>query len=243
MCLYCAVLASFGSRLVAECSAWLVAVGVACACVMTCGAAAADEAPATSGRLLPLDPFHAGITLGFGAGRVDEETARAEKLGQAGSTFHLGITVELFDVVSAGFSIGTISLKDHAQYQETVVEEGNLSEPFEADSSLGTMILGLSAGPRTPSLCLWSGINVYMAMFLYARYGSAWISGERSVPLCVDCSSEELRLRDGSFLESGTDIGFHFGNFGLSLFAGYRRYFGGAAVQGEVQAGLGFSFG
>ena len=62
-----------------------------------------------------------------------------------------------------------------------------------------------------------------------------------NVANCVDCTSQDFPLAGGSFLESGLDLGLKAGDgFGASLIGGYRHYFAGASVAGEVQ--LGFAF-
>ena len=49
-----------------------------------------------------------------------------------------------------------------------------------------------------------------------------------------------MATSNGSFLDSGINLGFKLGNgLGGSIVGGYRQYFGGATIAREIELGLG----
>jgi len=196
-----------------------------------------------SGSFLPLDPFHAGVMFGSGVGWFTSKTATTQAIGKIGPTLHAGLTLEFYDLVTTAFSVGTIFVKDKASFNQAVVDTyGNTSN---ASSSSNITILGLSAGLRTPDLCLDYAADgkKWLAMNAYARYGLTWVSGDRIISNCKDCDSRPLSLDGGKFVESGIKIGSKRGNsFGVAGILGYRYYFAGASPSGEVQVAVEFSY-
>jgi hypothetical protein len=107
-----------------------------------------------------------------------------------------------------------------------------------AESSLNLYIFALTAGLRTPDYTVAElpTPGHRAAISGYARFGPAWISGQRSIEMCVDCHVEELELADGSLLELGATLGLMLDGLGLSLLAGYKQY-SASAVSGEIDLG------
>ena len=196
-----------------------------------------------AGSFLPLDPFHAGVMFGSGVGWFTSKTATTQAIGKIGPTLHAGLTLEFYDLVTTAFSVGTIFVKDKASFNQAVVDAyGNTSN---ASSSSNITILGLSAGLRTPDLCLHDDADgkKWLAMNAYARYGIAWVSGDRVISNCTNCDSRPLSLDGGKFIESGLKIGSKKGNsLGVAGILGYRHYFAGASPSGEVQVAVEFSY-
>jgi hypothetical protein len=109
--------------------------------------------------------------------------------------------------------------------------------------------VGISGGLRTPELCLTfdedgfgrPGNPLWTGLHAYARYGAASIFGGRSISDCVDCGGSDLTVTSGTFLDTGVNLGFKLGDgLGGSVVTGYRHYFGGASIAGELQITLGF---
>lgn len=210
---------------------------------------AAGEAPASAGdarlragSFLPLDPFHAGLTIGSGVGWFTED-ATAQGLGKMGPTLHFSAILELYDLFTGAVSVGTIFVKDKSNFSQGVMDA--MGNTFDANSSINLTIVGLSGGLRTPDFCLRFKPDGkgWLAMNAFARYGHAWVSGSRSIENCKDCRSDPLELSGGQFVESGLDVGSKQGDgVGVSVIGGYRQYLGGASPSGEIELAFEISY-
>ncbi|HMA93662.1 MAG TPA: hypothetical protein VKP30_13315 [Polyangiaceae bacterium] len=203
----------------------------------------ASAAGSQEGSFLPLDPFHAGLSIGSGVGWFTSQTVNTQALGKVGPTFHAGVSLELYDLLSVAFSAGTIFVKDKASFNQTVVD--TYGRTSDASSSANITILGLSAGLRTPDLCLHQHADGkgWLATNAYVRYGLAWVSGDRVISNCKDCDSSPLSLDGGQFVESGIKLGSKRANaWGIAGILGYRQYFAGASPSGEVQLAVEVSY-
>lgn len=203
------------------------------------------ETPTESqaGSFLPLDPFHAGLSLGSGVGWFTSQTTTTQSLGKVGPTMHGGLSLELYDLVSVAVSAGTIFVKDKASFNQTVIN--TYGQTSDASSSANITIVGLSAGLRTPNLCLYDYADAkrWIVANAYARYGFTWVKGDRTISNCKDCDSRPLSLDGGQFVESGIKVGIKRANtLGLSGVLGYRQYFAGASPSGEVQLAVEISY-
>jgi len=169
--------------------------------------------------------------------------ASTQAIGKVGPTLYGGVNLEFYDLFTAAFSVGTIFVKDKASFNQAVVDTyGNTSN---ASSSSNITILALSAGLRTPDLCLDYDADgkKWLATNAYARYGLTWVKGDRIIENCKDCDSRPLSLDGGKFVESGLKIGSKRGNsFRVAGILGYRHYFAGASPSGEVQVAVEFSY-
>jgi hypothetical protein len=195
------------------------------------------------GSFLSLDPFHAGLLLGSGVGWFTSQTTSSQSIGSVGPTLNAGLSLELFDLITTAISAGTIFVKDKASFKQGVVD--NFGNTSEASSSTNITIVGLSAGLRTPNLCLYDygDAKRWIVTNAYARYGVAWVSGSRIIENCKDCDSRPLSLNDGQFVESGVKLGIKRANtLGLAGVLGYRQYFAGASPAGEVQLAMEISY-
>ncbi len=202
----------------------------------------ASEAEVEAGSFRPLDPFHAGLYIGSGYGRLQGATAESQQIGQDGPTLAFRVHFDLYDLISTSISMGTIFVGDSEGFEQNV-RDGS-GRTFSKESSLNITIIGLSAGLRTPEFCLWrSETGAPLGISAYARYGNAWISGGRSISNCINCRTEDVALNGGTFVESGVDLGLKAGNgWGMFGSAGYRHYFSGSSARNEIQIGVGVSY-
>lgn len=208
-------------------------------------ATAESPGPAESqeGSFLPLDPFHAGFSIGSGVGWFTSRTTTTQSLGKIGPTLHGGLSLELYDLASVAFSAGTIFVKDKASFNQTVVD--GYGRTSDASSSANITIIGLSAGLRTPNLCLYDygDGKRWIVANVYARYGFTWVNGDRTISNCKDCDSRPLSLDGGQFVESGLKLGIkRASTLGMAGILGYRQYLAGASPSGEVQLALELSY-
>ena len=136
-----------------------------------------------------------------------------------------------------------ILLGDRNGFTQQVVNENG--QVVTARSGTGVSILGLSAGLRTPDFPIWvNPINVaWVAAHAYCRAGYAWADAGRGIASCLGCSSENIDVIGGPFVEPGALIGLKADDgIGAFAFVAYRNYFGGSSVSGEAQLGVGISY-
>jgi hypothetical protein len=197
-----------------------------------------EERPHAPGTLAPLDPFHMGFGVSSGVGWLDGATARDQAIGQAGVNLHLVVAAEVLDLISTAFSFGTVFVSDEAAFEQEVTNEFDPGTPFAAESALNLYIFALTGGLRTPDYIVaqLAAPGHRAALSGYARFGPTWVSGQRSIIMCVDCHEEELALADGTLLEVGANLALMLDGLGISLLAGYKQYFS-SAVGGEIDLG------
>jgi hypothetical protein len=192
-----------------------------------------------AGTFAPLDPFHAGVSLGSGYARLQNRTAVAQALSSGAVTLQGAVTTEAFDLVTASMSLGFLEPADQGGFQQIVQDEAGNVYTASSSATLGTV--GIAGGLRTPDLCIVPfDRQTFAAASVFARFGYAKVDGGRHIEDCADCSMTNLAVTSGAFAEAGTHLGVRDlpGDLGVTLETAYRRYLGGA-LRDEVQLGLG----
>ena len=188
----------------------------------------------------PLDPFHFWLTLGSGFAWFTSQASTQQGFPHVSPIVHFGVMPEIFDVVTLAATYDEILVSTSGgQTYEVIDQNGNEVGTTTGSSAFG--VAGLAAGLRTPAFTLSEAAmddpmgararsrvarKQSTLAFGYVRAGNAWIVGGGSYP----------------FLDAGAHIQFQMRRwFGLSLFVGYRHYFGASSIVGEVPIGLGLS--
>jgi hypothetical protein len=188
--------------------------------------------------------------MGSGVGWLSDSTVASQKVGKVGALLHAGLTAEIFDLITTELSLSAVFISDEHGFSRAVVDlDGN---EFVAHSSTSVAAVGISGGLRTPELCLTfdevgfgkpGNPPLWTGLYAYARYGAASISGGRTISDCLDCGGSDLTVTSGTFLDTGVNLGFKLSDsLGGSVVTGYRHYFGGASIAGELQIMVGLSF-
>ena len=191
-----------------------------------------------------LDTFYAWVGLHSGIGWLGRATARQYHIGRPAPTFYVSLGMGFFDLVTLSTSLGALFPKDRAFYEEDVVPLYGDGPVTSAKSSLEVTNYALEVGLRTPSFCIQSGTgNNCVALHAFLNYGRAWLSAERSIESCTDCSTQSIDLPGGSLLEPGLVFGIPSrSGIGLDVRTSYRYFLGDAGLASELRLGLALLF-
>jgi hypothetical protein len=196
--------------------------------------------PLLAGRFLPLRAVRFVLGLGSGVAWLHKEAAANQKIDDSGLTINgtLGFTIRDIFMVSSAFSVAFPS--DHASFSEEVVPEVGGGSPESADSSLSVVSYSIAAGLRTPFLAFGLTENGWVAGSLFAQYGSAGVSGNRSIANCTDCRKDEINIAGGTFWQVGFDLLVPsrqpVASYGLTIV--YQHFAADAGLSDEVRVGF-----
>ncbi|HEX2690515.1 MAG TPA: hypothetical protein VHN14_28060 [Kofleriaceae bacterium] len=204
------------------------------------------RSPVMAGRFLPLHPARLMFGLGSGVAWLSEQSAAQHRIDSSGPTVHFSGTLTIYDIFSISASGGAVFPSDHASFTEQVVPEQGGGDPTTASSSLTVERYSIVVGLRTPFLALFPTKKGWFAGALYADYGTAGISGSRSISDCIDCRSEHLDFPGGTFWRVGLDLATPSSSpkpvqgdfYGYGFTAAYQHYQAGAGLIQELQVGL-----
>jgi hypothetical protein len=203
-------------------------------------APAADRSALLPGRFVPLRAARLVLSLGSGVQWLDRSTAAANQIDDSGPTFNGTLGFTLYDIVMVTTAFAFAHPSDSASFSEQVVPEMGGGSPQSADSSLIVASYSIAAGLRTPFWALGAVANGWVATSLFAQYGSAGVTGERSISNCVDCRTDHLAIPGGTFWRFGIDLfePSRKPGHGWGLTASYDRYDPGAGLRDELRIGL-----
>jgi hypothetical protein len=204
------------------------------------------RSPVMAGRFLPLHPARLMFGMGSGAAWLNEQSAAQQQIDSSGPTVHLSGALTIYDIFSISASGGAAFPSDHASFSQQVVPEQGSGDPTTASSGLEVARYSIAVGLRTPFLALFPTKKGWFAGALYADYGTAAISGSRSISDCIDCRSEHFDFPGGTFWRVGLDLAAPSSSpkavrgdfYGYGFTAAYQRYLAGAGLIKEVQVGL-----
>jgi hypothetical protein len=200
----------------------------------------ADRSALLAGRFLPLRPVRLLFNLGIGGVSLDKQAAAAGQIDDSAVTVNGSLGLTLYDVfmISGAFAAGGPS--DHAPFTQTIVPEMGGGDPQSADSSVSVVSYSIAAGLRTPFWALGSVDSGWVGGALFAEYGRAGISGNRSISDCVDCRNDQLNMSGGTFWHVGIDllVPTRRSTVSYGVTALYQRYAAGAAFTSEFRVAL-----
>ena len=195
-----------------------VSTTIACACLLLLGhqAAAAQQA-------LRLQP---SVGLELITGSLEDGTAESQGTGSRAWGMQLNMGVTALSVLSVSADLGIADLADNNAFTENTTEGERTSS---VSAFLGSLAVGLRTPPLSlsdePSATLSAGVNV----------GHTWMSAERSIVQCVDCTEQDLEINAGNFLEPGLYVA-PSRRWGLS--ARYRVYAGESDLRNAIMIGV-----
>lgn len=204
--------------------------------------AVVDRSALLPGGFLPLRP--ARFVLGFGSGMewLDKQAAAANQIGDSGITFNGTLGLTLWDIVTTSATFSLAFPSDLGSFTEEVVNEMGGGDPQTADSTLRVASYSIAIGLRTPFWAFGRVENGWAAGSLFAQYGTAGVSGSRTISDCSDCRKDDLSLPGGTFWRVGLDLFLPARKPTVSygLTASYERYAAGAGLSDEFR--IGFSY-
>lgn len=194
------------------------------------------------GGFLPLRPARVVFGIGSGMEWLDKQAAAANQIGDSGPTFNGTFGLTLFDVIVTSATFSLTFPGDNGSFSETVVPVMGGGSPESADSSLTLASYSVAIGLRTPFWSLGRVANGWAAGSLFAQYGSAGISGMRSISNCTDCRKEDIHIPGGTFWRVGLDLLLPTRKPAQSwgLTASYEHYEAGAGLTDELRVGFSY---
>ncbi|HEX8670985.1 MAG TPA: hypothetical protein VF710_03815 [Longimicrobium sp.] len=179
----------------------------------TSGAAAQNRSPVET--MIGFDLITSGI-----------ETAAADSAGVGSRAwgFQIPASVTAFRVLTLNADGGVLFLSD----EQAFTQETNLGERTSGVSA-GT--LALSAGLRTPMLSLGGEQPLFVSAGVNA--GRNFVNVNRSIAQCVDCHTEDVRVRAGNYWEGVLHVAPGRG----TISARYRAYSGDSNFRDALMIG------
>jgi hypothetical protein len=198
-----------------------------------------DRLALIAGGFLPLRPVRGMFGLGSGVASFDKAAAARQGFGDSGATLNgvFGVTVWDIFMASSSFSVAFPSDNDSFSQQVMPVAGGPTST---AGSSLSVVSYSIAVGLRTPFKALAPTQRSWVAGSLFAEYGSAGGTGNRSISNCEDCRSADVAVSGGAFWQAGADLLIPTRSpkvfWGLEV--SYLSYAAGTTFSDELRVGL-----
>ncbi|HEX8211517.1 MAG TPA: hypothetical protein VF584_15200 [Longimicrobium sp.] len=181
---------------------------------------------ATSGAAAAQSRSPFETMIGFELITIGIETAAADSAGVGSRAwgFQMPASVTAFRVLTLNADGGLLFLSD----EQAFTQETNVGERTSGVSA-GT--LALSAGLRTPTLSLGGEQPLFVSAGVNA--GRNFVNVERSIAQCVDCHSEDVRVRAGNYWEGVLHVAPRSG----TISARYRKYSGDSNFRDALMIG------
>lgn len=178
---------------------------------------------AAAQQALQLEP---SVGLELITGKIGEATAQSQGTGGRAWGMQVNMGVTAMRVLSLSADLGIADIADNDAFSENTTG-GEMTSSVQA--VLGSVAAGLRtppiAFPEQPSATLSAGVNV----------GHTWLSAERGIVNCTDCSEQDLEITAGSFWEPGLYIA-PSRRWGVS--ARYRKYTGDSDLLDAIMIGI-----
>lgn len=179
--------------------------------------------PAEAQQTRQLQP---SIGLELLTGSIEGGTAQSQGTGSRAWGMQINMGVTALRVLSLSADVGVVDLADNNAFSENTTE-GEMTSSVSA--FLGSVAAGLRTPPislpEEPSATVSAGVNV----------GHTWMSAERSIVNCVDCTEQDLEITAGNFWEPGLYVA-PSRRWGLN--ARYRVYMGESDLQNAIMIGI-----
>jgi hypothetical protein len=164
-----------------------------------------DRSALIAGGFLPLRPVRVMFGLGSGVASLDKAAARSQGFADSGATLNGAFGVTVWDIFTASSSFSAAFPSDNGSFSQQVMPVGG-GPISTADSSLSLVSYAVAIGLRTPFKALAPTSRSWVAGSLFAEYGSAGVTGNRSISDCKDCRSVDLAVSGGAFWQAGADL-------------------------------------
>jgi hypothetical protein len=181
---------------------------------------------ATSGAAAAQNRSPFETMIGFDLVTSGIETAAADSAGVGSRAwgFQIPASVTAFRVLTLNADGGVLFLSD----EQAFTQETNLGERTSGVSA-GT--LALSAGLRTPMLSLGGEQPLFVSAGVNA--GRNFVNVHRSIAQCVDCHTEDVKVRAGNYWEGVLQVAPGRG----TISARYRAYSGDSNFRDALMIG------
>ena len=182
----------------------------------------AAAAPTTRAQEASGKPFVFGISVISTS--IDPTTATAQLIAPRswGMQFDGGVTFAKF--LYAGLDFGPQFLRDRGTFTQATTGG-------DKQSTAMLVYFSAAAGVRTPAARLIPGIGA-TSFGLYG--GTSATKGERSIDNCVDCTSQDIKVSAGGFVQP--TLVFGEGNSRLRI--SDRHYFDDKGIRDVISLGL-----
>jgi hypothetical protein len=184
------------------------------------------------GHFLPLEAGRLELSLDFGIMNFKPRIAASQQIAASGLEFGGRLALQIFDVLSIGFSFGAAIPSDRSA-QDAASDDGG-DQPMASVFRYGVDITA-----RTPLLAIGPAENGWVASALFAGVGTARVSGGRGITDCESCRSDSLQLTGGMFWRIGAELTIPREldrRWGFTV--SYQRYLGDASLTCEFLASL-----
>jgi hypothetical protein len=193
-----------------------------------------------AGGFLPLRPVRFQMGVGSGMAWLNKQVAGGNHIGDSSPTLNGTLGLTIYDVFMVSGSGSVAFPSDYDSFSQDVVLEMGGGDAHTAGSSLSVTSLSIAAGLRTPFWALGSTRNGRVAGALFAQYGSATVSGNRSISDCGDCRVDKIDMPGGTFWHVGFDllVPSHSPRYSYGLTVAYQHYEASAGFSDELRAVL-----
>ncbi|HEX2078129.1 MAG TPA: hypothetical protein VHG08_10485 [Longimicrobium sp.] len=171
-------------------------------------------------------PLQTSVGLELITGKIEGVAAQSQGTGSRAWGMQVNMGVTALRVLSLSADLGIADIADNNAFSEETTG-GEMTSSVQA--FLGTLAVGLRtpplAIPEEPSATVAAGVNV----------GHTWMSAERGIVNCTDCTEQDLEITAGNFWEPGLYVapGRRWG-----LNARYRVYMGESDLQNAILIGI-----
>lgn len=200
----------------------------AAALLLVGNGAAAQEAPPLDSVKAAPSKVESRLGLDLLTGSIESATASQQGTGSRAWGFLVNGGVTAFRILDLSADVGVVDVSDKDAFSENTTAGVKTSS---VSAFLGTVAVGL----RTPPLDLGDE-DTPATLSAGVNLGHTWLSAERSIVNCVDCTEEDLEIRAGSFWEPGLHVTPGGRRWGIS--ARYRIYGGASDLKDSVMIGV-----
>lgn len=178
---------------------------------------------AAAQQALQLQP---SVGLELLTGSIENNTAQSQGTGGRAWGMQVNMGVTALRVLSLSADLGIADIADNNAFSENTTG-GEMTSSVQA--FLGSLAVGLRTPPLSipeePSATVSAGVNV----------GHTWMSAERGIVNCTDCTEQDLEITAGNFWEPGLYVA-PSRRWGLN--ARYRMYAGESDLQNAIMIGI-----
>ena len=166
------------------------------------------------------------VGLDLITGKIEGATAETQGTGSRAWGMQINMGVTAMRVLSLSADVGIADIADNDAFNENTTG-GEMTSSVQA--VLGSLAVGLRtpplAIPEEPSVAVSAGVNL----------GHTWMSAERGIVNCTDCTEQDLEINAGTFWEPGIYVA---PNRRWGLNARYRKYTGESDLLDAIMIGV-----
>ncbi len=198
-------------------------------------------APLLAGGFLPLHPMRFVFGMGLGAMSVRDQAAEAQQIGNTGFLLDFSGGLLLSDIFMISGSFGVSAPSDNDMFTQSVMPV-NGGDTTTASSQVTVFRYSFALGVHTPFWAMGHTSNGWIAGAVFANFGWAGVSANRTISNCSDCRNDTLTLLGGSFWRAGVELAIptHSPKVAWGFTASYQSYRGDSSLSQEFLVGANF---